>query len=248
MKVRPNTTNKFVKSRFLSEQEAKLAKFCEENDIGFIKRFDASGRGKNHYEFDFKPGFIDETEARVCQFLDRNGISYKFAVDEGGTHHYEFSEMITMEAEVPNNLQQLIKAEMPKLRRNYNKEAKLLEDNGQIDCINKEITTAEDKITKLKEDKNLSKWWEKLWYKVWTPYREKVDEKTTKAVNKLQDEIRYKKSEIETIKSERETFKNMLVLAGFFDDDLHDETTKDPKQAKKRLLEKAEAFLDEPEY
>ena len=244
MKTKPKVTNRLVRNAYLSEQEEKLAKFCEQNGISFIKRSDFAGRGKTHYELDFKPEFLDETEARVSQHLDRTGIRYKFAIDKGGTHHYEFAEMIELEpigekgeVVIDRKYVEHCITEMPKLKRDYKRETKLLEDDGRTKYIKSQIDGIKLKIENLKKEGDLEKWHEKLWYYVWKPFRNKVDDRIKKSIKKLEDEIRDKESSISLIEAERVMLRDMLVLADIIPDDTQNNT-----KTEKEVLDEVDDF------
>jgi len=240
-------TSKLVRNPYLSEQEEKLAKFCEKNGISFVKRSDPTGRGKSHYELDFKPEFLDETEARVCQHLDRNGIKYRFAVDKGGTHHYAFDKMVELEpldsrgeVIVDRKYVEHCIAEMPKLRRDYKRELKLLEDDGQVKEIKRQIDKIKSQIEDLKKNTDLVKWHHRLWYAVWKPFRTKVDDRVKKSIRKLECDIQSKESHISCIEAERLMFRDMLVLADIIPDD-ETPKTQDEKEVLNEAVIMAEA-------
>ncbi len=223
---KPKVQNKLVRSQYLSEQEEKLAKFCQENDIKFVKRADLSGRGKTHYELDFKPEFLDETEAWVAQHLDRTGIRYKFAVDKGGTHHYEFSEMLTLEpldrteVIIDRKYVEARMSEMPKLRRNYNREVKLVENDTDIKFYKDKIEKAEKEVAALKEKLTPPTAWEKAFAYVWKPYKVKKQNEENKLkaeIKKLQDKIEDFKSSITRVETEKKLMREMLILADIWD-------------------------------
>lgn len=219
-----NINTRLVKNKFLSEQEAKLAKFCEDNKISFVKQNDASGRGVNSYKFEFKPKFLDETEAHVIRYLEKYGIKYKFAVDDKGIHHYDFDGFVDLGPETPNNAGAIIRAEMPVFKRTYSEEIKATEENdASINELKKEISKLETEVGNLKEETKRN-WFQNAWHKTWyyllRSYRNKIDkEKSDKAkrINTLEDKIRYKKSEILSISAEKKWTKDMLMLAGAFD-------------------------------
>lgn len=215
--VKPEFKPQFIKNQFLSDQEAKLAKFCEDNNINFSLEKDSSGRGKNSYSFNFKPNCIDLTEAKVVQHLEMTGKKYKFAVDENGIHHYEFPEMIEFNYnEYPTYDTDSIKAtllqEMPKIRK-VTKETTYLDDDTDIKYIEKEIEQIKSEITKLKEKGDFKNWWSKAWYYIWYPYRKKVKQQVQDNINKLLREIDGKETQILCIKAEKKELREMLILA-----------------------------------
>lgn len=238
--MKPKVTNntRLIRNKYLSEKEAKLAKFCEDNGIQFAKHNDRSGRGKNEYSFEFQPSYLDETEAKVCQYLEMKGIGYKFAVDEKGTHHYEFNEMIETDYAFPENASSIIRQEMPKLRKNYQKDFSFLDEEEDTKYIKDEIDKLNDEITALEKKGDLKRWWQKAWYYVWSPYRNKVKNRVKKKIDDLQYKINEKERNIERIKAEKQLLREMLVLAEV---DLDDK----PQDAKRMLkqLEKEEAVV-----
>jgi hypothetical protein len=206
--MQPLKPFKIVRSRFLSEQERKLAEFCEKNNISFTKKPNADGRGINDYEIKFEPSYLDGTERHVVEYCKKNNIGYKFAVDVDGHHHYEFDKMIDMETPSSmNSPPRSYSTYVPQLKRDtYQDEINFVEYDADIEELQK---SCDPRTAKPK------KWYLKLLYYTYPPYFLKIRKKM-KMIKSRKD---YVEGCIKRIKEEKKEMRNMLVLAGLLPSD-----------------------------
>jgi hypothetical protein len=207
-----------VKSDFLSDKEAKLAKFCQDNGIKFDKTADVTGRGTNGYQLKFQPNYLDGVERNVVEYCEKNKIPYSFAVDKAGYHHYEFDRMIDLggfseSGDKKYSNATCSHANMPRLNRSYRTEIDFVESDEDINELRKSI----DQSTINFEAAEPKTWKEHVKYWVYPKYRREVKAKRAmlhKQVQDMKDRTPDVLARIEMIETEKKLMRDMLVLAG----------------------------------
>lgn len=207
-----------VKADFLSEKEAKLAKFCQDNGIKFDKNSDVTGRGTNQYQLKFQPNYLDGVEKAVVEYCEKNKIPYSFAVDKSGYHHYEFDRMIDFSgfSESGDKKYSTVTCShtnMPRLNHSYKGEIHFVESDEDIKELQKSIDPSTIDL-KSAEPKT---WKEHIKYWTYPKYWREVKAKRAALQKKLQD-IKDKTprvlEQIKEIETQKKLMKEMLVLAG----------------------------------
>lgn len=202
---------KIVRSDFVSDKEAKLAKFCEENNIQFTKSRNVTKRGISNYEFKFEPKYLDNLERKVVEYCEVNNIGYRFVADVDGNHHYEFDGFISIGEEQTTPKW----SEMPVLRNSsrreqFRKEIEFVEYDDDIKDLMKSID-----VNTVPEVEPKT-WWEKVKYWTYPKYWQEVKRKRLERQQKIEQMKQresYVKNQIKQIEKQKESMREMLILA-----------------------------------